>query len=238
MHYTPNGNATEDRTRIGLVFAKEPPQHEIKVAGIVNPRLSIPPGADNHPEVATLRLPMDVEVLAYLPHMHLRGKAARYEVISSGETKTLLDIPRYDFNWQLLYRYAQPVPLKRGDTLKFTAWFDNSANNPANPDPTRTVRWGPQTFDEMHLGYVEYIVPGAIPGEPAEVEGPAPGAARSIVTSALFQQLDANGDGQITRDEVRERMPDNSKAFGAIFDRLDTDNSGTLDQAELSRLKK
>ena len=77
-----------------------------------------------------------------------------------------LDIPRYDFNWQLLYRLHEPLPLRAGDTLVFTAWYDNSAGNPANPDPAKTVRWGPQTFDEMHLGYVEYYVPGVAAGEP------------------------------------------------------------------------
>ncbi len=160
MHYTPNGTATTDRSRIGLIWAKQPPQHEVRVAGIVNTRIRIPPGADNHREEAVLRLPVDAAILGFLPHMHLRGKACKYEVTrANGQTTTLLDIPRYDFNWQLLYRYLEPLSLKAGDTLRFTAWYDNSDKNPANPDPTRTVRWGAQTFDEMHLGYVEYYVP-------------------------------------------------------------------------------
>ena len=105
--------------------------------------------------------------MGFLPHMHVRGKACRYEVVrADGDRTTLLDIPRYDFNWQLLYRLHEPLPLQAGDTLVFTAWYDNSAANPANPDPTKTVRWGPQTFDEMHLGYVEYFVPGVAPGDP------------------------------------------------------------------------
>ncbi|MFM7920218.1 MAG: redoxin, partial [Planctomycetaceae bacterium] len=160
MHYTPNGTATQDSTRIGLVFAKQEPKHEVRVAGIVNRGFRIPAGADNHPVVGSIKnLPTDVQVLAFLPHMHLRGKAARYELVSAGESRTLLDIPRYDFNWQLLYRYAEPLTVRAGETLQFTAWYDNSSGNPANPDPEREVRWGPQTFDEMHLGYVEYVVP-------------------------------------------------------------------------------
>ncbi len=167
MHYTPNGTATEDSTRIGLVFAKEEPKHEVRVAGVVNAGFRIPPGADNHQVVASIKsVPTDIQILAFLPHMHLRGKAARYDLISGGETRTMLDIPRYDFNWQLLYRYAEPVSVKAGDTLRFTAWYDNSSGNPANPDPNKEVRWGPQTQDEMHLGYVEYIVPGSKPGDP------------------------------------------------------------------------
>jgi len=167
MHYTPNGTATTDRTRVGVIFAKEPPRHEVRVAGIVNARISIPPGAADHREEATLRLPFNATIMGFMPHMHVRGKACRYAVArGNGPTTTLLDIPRYDFNWQLLYRLYEPLPLAAGDTLSFTAWYDNSAANPANPDPTKTVRWGPQTFDEMHLGYVEYFVPGATPGQP------------------------------------------------------------------------
>ena len=167
MHYTPNGTATTDRTRVGVIFAKVPPTHEVRVAGIVNPRISIPPGAANHREEASLRLPFDATILAFLPHLHVRGKACRYEVAGrDGGRSTLLDIPRYDFNWQLLYRLHEPLSLRAGDVLTFTAWYDNSPDNPANPDPTRTVRWGPQTFDEMHLGYIEYVVPGLEPGAP------------------------------------------------------------------------
>lgn len=167
MHYTPNGTATEDRTRIGLVFAKEPPQHEVHVAGVVNTRFRIPPEADNHQVVGSIKnIPSDVQILAFLPHMHLRGKAARFDLISRGETRTMLDIPRYDFNWQLLYRYAEPVRIQAGDTIRFTAWYDNSSGNPANPNPSEEVSWGPQTDDEMHLGYIEYIVPGSKPGDP------------------------------------------------------------------------
>ena len=160
MHYTPNGTATTDRTRIGVVFADRPPHHEVKVAGIENTRISIPPHAGDHREVATQRLPFDANVMSFMPHMHLRGKACRYELVTrDGTTSTLLDIPRYDFNWQLLYRCARPLELHAGDTIRFTAWFDNSADNPANPDPSQTVRWGQQTFDEMLLGYVEYFLP-------------------------------------------------------------------------------
>jgi hypothetical protein len=166
MHYTPSGTATTDRTRVGVIWAKEPPAHEVRVAGIVNARISIPPGAADHREEASLRLPFDATIMGFLPHLHVRGKACRYEVIrSDGGRSTVLDIPRYDFNWQLLYRLHEPLALTAGDTLVFTAWYDNSAGNPANPDPTKTVRWGPQTFDEMHLGYVEYFVPGASAGQ-------------------------------------------------------------------------
>ncbi|MEZ6140380.1 MAG: redoxin family protein [Zavarzinella sp.] len=160
MHYTPNGTAVKDQTEFGVVFAKENPRYELKVTGIANPLIRIPANAANHQEEAFLRLPMDAKVTALIPHMHVRGKAFRYELETEGGKKTtLLDIPRYDFNWQLLYRYAQPLDVKRGNTIIATAVYDNSSKNLANPDPNKLVRWGPQTFDEMLIGYVEYYVP-------------------------------------------------------------------------------
>jgi thiol-disulfide isomerase/thioredoxin len=249
MHYTPNGTATEDSTRIGLVYAKQKPEHEVRVAGIVNRGFRIPAGADNHPVVGSIKnLPTDVQVLAFLPHMHLRGRAARYELISDGKARTLLDIPRYDFNWQLLYRYTEPLTVRAGESLQFTAWYDNSSGNPANPDPHREVRWGPQTSDEMHLGYVEYVVPGATPGEPNPLSprGRLRGALRNAfggrtgeapnIGDALLRRLDADGDGSVTRAEVRTGYPDNPAASTTIFDRLDSDGSDSLSLQELRRL--
>lgn len=238
MHYTPNGTATTDRTSIGLIFAKEPPQHEVRVTGIFNDKIQIPAGAENHPEVATLPIPGDARVLGFLPHMHLRGKAARYELVRSGEeTTTLLDVPRYDFNWQLLYRYRDPLQLNPGDTIRFTSWYDNSENNPANPDPTRTVGWGPQTYDEMQVGYVEYYIPGEVPTvSTAKSPSRTTTGDRTKRNAALFQRLDVNADGVITKPEVRQQMPENPKAAGPIFDQLDANNNGELTRDELARL--
>lgn len=245
MHYTPNGTATEDTTRIGFVYAKEPPKHEVRVVGIVNVRLSIPPGAANHEEVAVLPIPVDAHVLAFLPHMHLRGKAARYELSSAGgKSQVLLDVPAYDFNWQLLYRFADPLPVSRGDTLRFTAWYDNSAANPANPDPTKTVRWGPQTTDEMHLGYVEYIVPGqgtgaaGIPARPLANLRRDPGG-----PAALFTVLDRDRDGQLTWEEVwrfgeqSPRWKDSPDKLREVFRKLDANSDDKVDKTEFAKVR-
>ena len=160
IHYTPNGKAVEDTMRIGLLFAKTPPKYVIHTTGLPNARINIPPGAANHVEVAQRKLPADINVLAWMAHMHVRGKAFKFEVtLPSGKTETLLDLPKYDFNWQLRYDYAMPHFLPRGSTLKITAVYDNSSANPANPDPTKTVRWGQQTFDEMMIGYMEHYTP-------------------------------------------------------------------------------
>ncbi len=160
IHYTPNGKATSDQMRLGLVFAQEPPRHTLHVTGLVNAAFNIPPGAASHEVTTHIRLPFDATLTGFMPHLHVRGKAARYEAtLSDGTKKLLLDVPHYDFNWQLHYQFAEPMTLPQGTTLTFTAWYDNSAKNPANPDPTKAVRWGPQTYDEMMLGYVEYFVP-------------------------------------------------------------------------------
>ena len=161
IHYTPNGKATTDQTRLGLRFSKTPPQYEVKNHGIANHRILIPANANHHREDASLTVPNDIKLLAVMPHMHVRGKSFRYELVyPNGERKTLLNVPRYDFNWQLEYRLSEPLTIPAGTEIELAAWYDNSSENPANPDPKKNVRWGPQTTDEMMLGYVEYIVDG------------------------------------------------------------------------------
>lgn len=238
MHYTPNGTATEDSTRIGIVFAETPPQYEVKVAGLANRKLRIPPRAANHAEYASLNLPFDAQILSFLPHMHLRGKAARYELLTSTGNKTLLDIPHYDFNWQLLYRLAEPQTVQQGDTIRFTGWFDNSVNNPANPDPNQTVAWGQQTEEEMLLGYVEYVVPGDQPGEKrvtAQSDRTSPNAGNVRIAGQQYKlaallnaikRLDTNQDGQLEKNEVPAKHQ-------RLFDALDSNRDDRLTADEV-----
>lgn len=160
IHYTPNGTATKERLRLGLVYAKTPPKYEMRTVAVPNVFLKIPPGAANHVETVTRPVPVDLPVTSLLAHMHVRGKAFKFELTTpDGKTETLLDLPNYDFNWQLRYDLKQPRVLPRGSTVKLTAVFDNSADNKSNPDPAKLVRWGPQTYDEMMIGYFEYFVP-------------------------------------------------------------------------------
>lgn len=160
IHYTPNGKAVQDTMRMGLLFAKEPPKYVVHTTALPNARINIPAGAADHVETAQRKLPTDVNAMAWMAHMHVRGKAFKFEaILPDGTKETLLDIPRYDFNWQLRYDYATPRFLPRGTTIKVTAVFDNSAGNPANPDPTKNVRWGQQTYDEMMIGYMEHYTP-------------------------------------------------------------------------------
>jgi thiol-disulfide isomerase/thioredoxin len=213
IHYTPNGKATSDQTKVGMVFAKEPPRHEVRVFGIVNRSFEIPPGNDNYKVVGSITVPFDAHIFAFAPHMHLRGKAAKYELKTQDkQTTTLLDVPHYDFNWQLLYRFATPVYAPRGSSLSFTAWYDNSEGNPANPDPKQPVKWGQQTYDEMHLGYVEYFVDG--PGKGRMPEGPKaavkipPGGVEiPEAFKGLFKRYDLNGDGKLDEKEIDALPP-------------------------------
>jgi hypothetical protein len=159
MHYTVNGKASEDRTRLGLVFAKQPPQMRVFTGAASNTKLAIPPGAANHRVDSTLPVTTDALLIGMAPHMHMRGKSFRYDAVyPDGRRETLLDVPRYDFNWQLQYAPAKPLPLPAGSRIECSAVFDNSANNPFNPDPKATVRWGDQTWEEMMIGFVYLAV--------------------------------------------------------------------------------
>jgi len=155
MHYTPNGSPQQDRSCVGLVFA-DPSEVKQRIGGGMAPNRSfeIPAGDDNYEVRSQHRFDKDVLLLNFTPHMHLRGKSFRYEAeYPDGRREVLLDIPRYDFNWQLRYQLAVPKPLPQGTILHCTAHFDNSAENLANPDPSKPVRWGDQTWEEMMIGY-------------------------------------------------------------------------------------
>jgi Ca2+-binding EF-hand superfamily protein/thiol-disulfide isomerase/thioredoxin len=220
LHYTPNGTATVDQTTLGIVFADEPPQHMIRNKGIANHKIEIPPGAANDRETASVPVPDDVQLISLLPHMHLRGKAFRYDVtFPDGRKETLLDVPRYDFNWQLEYRLAEPLNIPQGSQIDITGWFDNSEGNPANPDPTATVKWGPQTEDEMLLGYVEYYLTSEPTGAPTDSD-----EAESASLQRAFRKTDKNHDGQVTPDEFPQRQ---------LFKRLDSDSDGAVTIDEL-----
>jgi hypothetical protein len=159
MHYTTRGSNTEDRTRVGLVFSREQPRKRVLTLQLTNDKFLIPPGDPDHQVEVHGTLPNDALLLSFFPHMHLRGKSFEYRMIPpEGKPQTLLRIPRYDFYWQLSYRLAQPIPLKAGTTLQAIATFDNSKNNPHNPDPDSAVTWGEQTWAEMMVGFFDVAV--------------------------------------------------------------------------------
>ena len=156
--YTAVGKAMEDQSQIGNLWAKKPARQEVVTKGIVNQAIRIPAGAANHREEAYFTFDSDARIVGLLPHMHLRGKSFRYvALLPGGKEQVLLDVPRYDFNWQPCYRPQEPLLVKKGTRIRATAHYDNSTGNPANPDASREIRFGEQTWDEMLIGYIDFI---------------------------------------------------------------------------------
>ncbi len=232
MHYTPNGVQQADITRVGLVTCDvSQVSHEVFTLMALDQDFEIPAGAENFPvEASTTWLPEQAELLAITPHMHFRGKSFRL-FGASGSDETLLYVPQYDFNWQHTYLLQKPIPLDAFDFgLQFKATFDNSANNPFNPDPTQTITWGDQTWEEMAVAFFEVARPlkstnssprvrrtrtasaGADTRLAAELEQRSVEASVSAedkrqadiaaYVERVFAALDANQDGEIHKSEV------------------------------------
>jgi hypothetical protein len=157
IHYQPNGKKVMDRTALGLRFSEEP-LREIESRAAVNPVFVIPPRAPHHEVEADYRFCRAGSLIALFPHMHLRGAAFRYQLrYPGGATRDLLDVPRYDFNWQSQYQFREPMAVPAGATLHATAWYDNSPANPWNPDPSKELRYGQKVTDEMMIGYFDFL---------------------------------------------------------------------------------
>ena len=160
VHYTPNGTPMQDRSEIGLYFVDDPEQiqRQARTVALFSTRFQIPPHTDRHVVRARYLFEEDTILLGLNPHMHLRGKSFRYVLTyPDGTTRILLDIPQWDFNWQNTYRFDDPLFVPRGARMQGIAVFDNSADNPANPDPDVTVSFGEQTWDEMMIGYMDTV---------------------------------------------------------------------------------
>ena len=244
IHYTPIGTAQTDHSRLGIVF-QDPDTitHEIVTTSAVQPGLRIPPHDGNYEVEAMLpeRLP-DALLLGMSPHMHLRGKAFRYELVKPDNSRdVLLDVPAYDFNWQTNYTLADPLPIPAGSRIYCKAAFDNSEANLANPDPTQTVRWGDQTWDEMMIGYFHYAVPK---GSPTVMPGEGRGGtrrdgrrpeggdsdgtpSRSETAMRIFRFLDGDGDGKVPVADVPARMQE-------MAQRVDSNGDGVITAEEMA----
>jgi hypothetical protein len=159
LHYTANGIAGSDRSRVGLILAKEKPRERVLMMAAANVRFVIPPGDPDAIVEARVKLYREATLVSLLPHMHLRGKSFEFRAIyPNGEKETLLSVPRYDFDWQLSYYLDHPKRMPAGTIIEGVAHFDNSPNNPRNPDSSRSVRFGDQNWDEMMIGYFEVAV--------------------------------------------------------------------------------
>jgi len=163
VHYMPEGKATTDQSNVGVVFAKEPPKERVMTLQALNETFRIPPGDPNYRVEASFTARHEVTLLGMHPHMHTRGKDMQYRLVfPNGEMRTVLNVPHYNWRWQLWYNLAEPITLPAGTRIECTAHFDNSANNRENPDPTKTVIWGQQSFDEMMVCFFNVAFPAEV----------------------------------------------------------------------------
>jgi hypothetical protein len=166
VHYTPNGKATRDQTKLGIVFAKEPPTQRVLTLSATNGTFKIPPGDPDYRVDASFEVGTQVELTGLHPHMHGRGKDFLYKLVyPTGESQTLLSVPSYNWHWQNWYTLENPILLPKGTKIECTAHFDNSPNNPDNADPKKEVRWGEQSWDEMMVGFFNLAFDAHLPVE-------------------------------------------------------------------------
>ncbi len=166
VHYTPNGKPTTDQTKLGLVLAKSAPKERVLTLSASNGTFKIPPGDPNYRVDASFEVQKAVQLVGLHPHMHSRGKSFEYRLtFPDGKTETILSVPVYNWHWQLWYNPIDPIELPPGTKIECTAHFDNSPNNPENPDPTKAVIWGQQSWDEMMVGFFNLKFDAAIPAK-------------------------------------------------------------------------
>jgi len=253
IHYTPNGSPQTDLSKLGLVFAKpEELTHAVVTLNAIQPRFEIPAHEPNHRvEATSTGVNYELTLLSLMPHLHVRGKDFRYELkYPDGKTEILLDVPRYDFNWQTAYELATPKTIPPGTNMHCVAHYDNSADNPANPDPSSKVRWGEQTWQEMMIGYFDIAVSidllrkqgqlGESFSDSENGKAKRPMASsrdsrggRNRGAAALKMQgeqalraLDKNKDGKLSRSEIPARLL-------PLFNRLDTNKDGFVTEDEI-----
>lgn len=159
VHYSKvAGSAQKDRSSVGLIFAKQSPEKLMKTRAVANIFFQIPPNAEHHKVVGVWKPTLDITIHSLMPHMHYRGAAMEYKVFyPDGRSETLLNVPNYSFNWQLSYKPKSPIRIPAGSKIEVTGYFDNSTKNKYNPDPTKSVRQGEPTYDEMMMGFMDYV---------------------------------------------------------------------------------
>jgi hypothetical protein len=229
MHYTPYGKATTDTTRVGLYFYPkgEDPTIVRRSAVIANIGIEIGPNEPRHQETAYITFPADATLFTVFPHAHYRGENAQVFLKKPGSDKEelILSLPKYDFNWQRGYDFATPLAIPAGTKLITRYEYDNSANNPANPDPTIKVTWGEQSFEEMQYTALGF----RWNDETAQDQKPEHMVAMNA--SRSMGMLDSNVDGKVAKTELRGRI---GAAMSARFDMMDTNKDGFLDDKELA----
>jgi peroxiredoxin len=232
MHFTPNGKPGKDRSRVGIVFA-DPKEitHLVRTVNAINTGFEIPAGADNYKvEASSFPYPFEADLLQLFPHMHFRGKQFDYEArYPNGKREMLLDVPNYQFAWQLTYELAEVKHLPKGTVIHCTSHFDNSENNPNNPDPKSIVRWGDQTWEEMMIGFYDIAVAvSASDIENHKFPDFNPGA--DEVAERILERFDKNHDGIVSQKEI----PLDNFKLKMFFMSLDKNKDGLITREEIA----
>lgn len=227
MHYTPIGREVVDRSKIGLYLHREVPENYFRQDVVVNPMIKIPPNTARHTEVAYYAFDKPATLHNLVPHAHYRGVASRFELWKpDGEKEVILNVPNYDFNWQRTYEFVVPKQIEAGTRLVHTTWYDNSAANTANPDASREVPWGLQSWDEMLYGAFSYTWVDESTEAPIHDKMMAR-------TNQYVGFLDQNIDGKVSWRELPRSI---KKQLVQGFSTVDTNGDGGLDLQEMHKL--
>ncbi|MDT8429797.1 MAG: redoxin domain-containing protein [Pseudomonadales bacterium] len=227
MHYTTYGQETVDKTRIGLYFSEEEPQYMLQHYSILDQTLHIPAGAAAHEEAAYYQFQRDAVIYSLFPHAHYRGRSSQFSLVyPDGSERLVLSVPNYDFNWQRYFQFEEPLEVPAGTKVIHSTVYDNSSANLSNPDPTVSVRFGEQTWEEMLYGGISFRYADARPGD-NEVDP------MQYLTSIGMGFMDTDMDGKVTLDEMPERQ---RQSLALAFVMLDKDKSGGLEHAEFRQL--
>lgn len=238
MHYTPNGQTAKDLTKVGVWFADHRDvTHCVMTHVLLNHEFEIPPGESDYQ--VTMRddsFAKDGRLLGLTPHMHFRGKSFRAVAVSNDGTENpLLHVPRYDFNWQHWYQFENAIDLSSIDSLKMEVTFDNSKQNPFNPDPAEYVSWGDQTWEEMAVAFFDVAVPGKQPQhhyvKQAAGTDPQAMAARDQMIQKRINQFIADMDTDGDQVILKEETPVAFQRFG--FWRIDRNRDNRIDATEV-----
>jgi hypothetical protein len=229
MHYTPYGKETTETTRVGLYFYPKDKVPEImyRSAVVANAGIEIPPGEARHEETAYIKFPEKATLYSIFPHAHYRAENMAISLLRPGQTKEelILALPKYDFNWQRGYDFATPIKIEPGTKLITRYQYDNSKNNPANPDPTITVRWGEQSWEEMQYTAMRFR------WDDETTSNRKNEYQAKLEASRNMGIMDTNMDDKVAKSEIRGRM---GARILAAFDQLDANKDGFLSEPELA----
>jgi hypothetical protein len=231
MHYTPFGKEVVSAEQIGLYFYDkgEKPELIMRENALVDQFITIPPNAEAHEEIAYFLFPKDAILHTAVVHAHYRGTYSKLEVIDpSGKRETILNVPFYDFNWQRMYEFEKPIPIKAGSKVVATYHYDNSKRNPANPNPDETVTWGDQSFEEMLYTSLRYRWVDETAEKQTNYD-------QLLLESRLIGMMDDNLDDKVQKAELRGQFAQLAAAPGA-FETADANKDGGIDKGEFDKV--